>query len=317
MSSYDVFNGDADGLCALQQLRLSYPADARLITGAKRDIQLLGRVYPDPGDSVTVLDLSLDRNRSDLDRILSAGADVAYFDHHFSGPVPAHDRLTTHLSTAEDVCTSLLVDEFVHGKHRPWAIVGAFGDNLDGRARVLGSAALADHQVEQLREMGQLLNYNSYGRTVADLHFAPDHLFGLMRRYPNPFDFLAGESLIQRLREGYDADMARLPALEPEIETGRSVVYVLPDEAWSRRICGVMANDLVRRHPANAYAVVVPNMPNCYMVSIRVSAKGSPRADEFCRQFDSGGGRATAGGINHLPERRLDDFLELFQRSYG
>jgi hypothetical protein len=317
MTIYDVFNGDADGLCALQQLRLTYPAEARLITGAKRDIQLLRRVYPDPGDSVTVLDLSLDQNRSDLDRILSAGAEVAYFDHHFSGPVPAHDRLTTHLSTTEDVCTSLLVDEFVHGNHRLWAIVGAFGDNLDGRARGLGSAALADHQVEQLREMGRLLNYNSYGRTVADLHFAPDHLFALMQRYANPFDFLAGESVIPRLREGHDADMARLATLEPEIEAGRSVVYVLPDEAWSRRICGVMANDLVRRRPANAYAVVVPNMPKCYMVSVRVSANGSPRADEFCRQFDSGGGRATAGGINHLPQRRLDAFLEMFQRSYG
>ena len=32
----DVFNGDADGLCALQQLRLADPVDAELITGCKR-----------------------------------------------------------------------------------------------------------------------------------------------------------------------------------------------------------------------------------------------------------------------------------------
>ena len=38
---YDVFNGDADGICALIQLRLVEPRpDATLVTGVKRDIQL-------------------------------------------------------------------------------------------------------------------------------------------------------------------------------------------------------------------------------------------------------------------------------------
>lgn len=39
-----AFNGDADGLCALQQLRLAEGADAVLVTGVKRDIHLLKRV---------------------------------------------------------------------------------------------------------------------------------------------------------------------------------------------------------------------------------------------------------------------------------
>jgi hypothetical protein len=64
MSHYDVFNGDADGLCALQQLRLEYSIDdAQLITGVKRDIDLLQQVEARVGDSITVLDISLDRNR--------------------------------------------------------------------------------------------------------------------------------------------------------------------------------------------------------------------------------------------------------------
>ena len=33
MKFYDVFNGDADGLCALHQLRLAEPRDAVLVTG--------------------------------------------------------------------------------------------------------------------------------------------------------------------------------------------------------------------------------------------------------------------------------------------
>ena len=39
---YDVFNGDADGICALHQLRLAEPRPtAELVTGVKRDIRLL------------------------------------------------------------------------------------------------------------------------------------------------------------------------------------------------------------------------------------------------------------------------------------
>ena len=46
MTHFDVFNGDADGLCALHQLRLAAPVDSVLVTGAKRDIALLQRVAP-------------------------------------------------------------------------------------------------------------------------------------------------------------------------------------------------------------------------------------------------------------------------------
>jgi len=56
---YDVFNGDADGIISLVQLRLSEPRDAKLITGRKRDIQLLERVSAQVGDRVTVLDRAL------------------------------------------------------------------------------------------------------------------------------------------------------------------------------------------------------------------------------------------------------------------
>ena len=59
---YDVFNGDADGICALHQLRLAAPCTSVLITGAKRDIALLERVQAQAGDVVTVLDISMARN---------------------------------------------------------------------------------------------------------------------------------------------------------------------------------------------------------------------------------------------------------------
>jgi len=63
VTHFDVFNGDADGICALHQLRLRHPVDAQLVTGVKRDVRLLRRVKAQSGDSVTVLDASLDANR--------------------------------------------------------------------------------------------------------------------------------------------------------------------------------------------------------------------------------------------------------------
>ena len=88
MTHFDVFNGDADGLCALQQLRLAAPRDAVLVTGVKRDIALLQRVPAGPGDSVTALDISLDANRAALMELLGRGVTVEYFDHHYPGDVP-------------------------------------------------------------------------------------------------------------------------------------------------------------------------------------------------------------------------------------
>jgi hypothetical protein len=37
----------------------------------------------------------------------------------------------------------------------------------------------------------------------------------------------------------------------------------------------------------------------------------------LCSQFDSGGGRKGAAGINHLPESELGRFVALFFRIFG
>ena len=61
MANYDLFNGDADGLCSLQQLRLHEPLDAELVTGLKRDIGLMAMIKPEAGDRITVLDVSMEK----------------------------------------------------------------------------------------------------------------------------------------------------------------------------------------------------------------------------------------------------------------
>ena len=107
------------------------------------------------------------------------------------------------------------------------------------------------------------------------------------------------------------------PISTPKVDGDRLRIYVLPDEAWSRRVSGTMGNELVRQGPDLAYAVLVPNTADCYMVTVRAPATRPQRADDFCRRFDTGGGRAAAAGINHLPRVRLDDFVRLFQESFS
>src|SRR5688572_4499304 len=100
MRYYDVFNGDADGICALHQLRLADPRESVLVTGLKRDTALVARVAAGDGDVVTVLDLSLDRNREALLALLARGAIVQYFDHHYAGDIPVHPQLTAAIHTS-------------------------------------------------------------------------------------------------------------------------------------------------------------------------------------------------------------------------
>ncbi len=128
--AYDVFNGDADGICALHQLRLMYPLHATLVTGVKREIQLLQNFQSKAGDQITVLDISLDANIDALKQHLSHGAQVSYFDHHTAALSFTHPGLTFHWDDAVDVCTSILVDRYLQGKFAIWANVAAFGDNL-------------------------------------------------------------------------------------------------------------------------------------------------------------------------------------------
>ncbi|MDX1813109.1 MAG: acetyltransferase, partial [Gammaproteobacteria bacterium] len=137
MSLYDVFNGDADGICALHQYRLANPAESTLITGVKRDIQLLKQIKAKAGDSIRVFDISFDKNRSAALDILQAGADIEYFDHHFCGEVPEHEQLEIHIDTSAETCTSFIVNQYLQEKHWQWAVVGCFGDGFDDLARKL------------------------------------------------------------------------------------------------------------------------------------------------------------------------------------
>jgi hypothetical protein len=318
MAHFDVFNGDADGICALTQLRNAEPLDSTLITGVKRDISLVRQVQASAGDSVTVLDISLDKNREALESLLEAGVDVFYCDHHFAGDIPLSEHLQAVINTEPDVCTSILVNGYLKGAFLEWAVVGAFGDNLFDSAEVLaGPLGLPAAKLEQLKNLGTYINYNGYGSSLEDLHFEPAELYRLVSAHASPFGFmLDGRDDFEKLESGYREDMAAAEALQPEQADASSAVFILPNEAWARRVSGVYSNDLANAHPARGHAVLTEKANGNYLVSVRAPLQNKTGADELCMRFPTGGGRKAAAGINDLPADMLGDFIDQFAAFY-
>ena len=318
MADIDIFNGDADGICALTQLRNAEPRQSTLITGVKRDIALVAKADVGPGDRVTALDISFDKNRDGVLSALEAGAEIFYVDHHYAGDVPANGKLTTIIDTDANVCTSLLVNGYLKGAYIEWAITGAFGDNLKASARTIaGPLGLSDEQLSLLENLGTYMNYNGYGSSLEDLHFTPAELFESVRPFATPFAFVSEASAtFEKLESGYSEDMASAASVKPTQQTDAIAVFVLPNEAWARRVSGVYSNDLANAAPTRAHAVLTERADGSYLVSVRAPLENKQGADVLCRQFPTGGGRAAAAGINALPSDQLDAFLDALTRAY-
>jgi len=317
MMHFDVFNGDADGLCALHQLRLETPLEAVLITGVKRDIALLQRVPALAGDRVTVLDVSAATNRAALVALLARGVEVEYFDHHFAGDLPVHPGLRALIDPSPRVCTGILVDRHLGGKQRVWAVVAAYGDNLREVATELAAPlALDAAALEQLRELGESLAYNAYGDTDGDLVVHPATLYRTMASYADPFRFIAGEPILRRIDEARRDDLARAMATGPACAFDHARVYVLPDASWSRRVRGVLGNYRANELPELAHAILSPNTLGGYTVSVRAPLARPAGADALCRAFATGGGRTSAAGIDDLPHGALPEFVRRLEQAF-
>ena len=315
--SYDIFNGDADGLCALHQLRLENPCAAELVTGVKRDIRLLDRVAARAGDTLTVLDVSMKRNASALRRALENGARVRYFDHHMPGEIPQHPALEAHVDTAPDICTSLIVDRYLGGRHRMWAVVAAFGDNLVQSAIAAAQPLHLDPtERARLHELGECLNYNAYGESIDDLHYHPADLYRTLERYRDPRHFIFDEPVFNVLRSAYAEDLYRANEIDPYTRSDELAVFILPDAAWSRRINGLFGNRLAQGHPRRAHAVLVTKAKG-YSVSVRAPLERPRGAGALCERFASGGGREGAGGIDALPDSELDRFIACLHEAFS
>lgn len=318
MANYDVFNGDADGICALQQLRLAEPCDSILITGVKRDIALLKQVDAGRDDHVVVLDVAMEKNIGPLQTLLGKGATVRYFDHHFPGEIPSHSHLESHIDTSPECCTSLLVNRYLNGAFSLWAVVGAFGDNLTQTARGLADQhSLSDKQVDVLRRLGEYINYNGYGSCLDDLHYKPAELYLAIQPFESPFDFIEQRpEVFKYLSEGYQEDLEQARTLTAQQMTDHTAIFILPDEAWARRVSGVFANELAKKAPDRAHALLTERDDGSFLVSVRSPLNRKEGADTLCLQFETGGGRKAAAGINHLPADQYQRFIDAFHQAY-
>lgn len=309
---YDVCNGDADGLIAVLQWRLHDPAPATLVTGMKREIALLERV-PAGADEVLVCDLSMQRNHAALLRLLDAGAHVRYVDHHLAAQVPIHPKLETQLDADPATCSSLLMDRWLAGRFRRWALVGAYGDALTAVAhRRAAGMGLDEGERAALRRLGEAINYNAYGDDAAEAWIAPDRLYRVLARHADPFDLLAAEAdLVDALDARRRTDLRLARAVHARIDTPQARLVVLPDAPWSRRVVGCLANELAQAHPQQAQAVLQPLAAGGWRVSVRAPRASPHGAARLCAGF-GGGGREAAAGIDALAERDLPAFTDAF-----
>ena len=314
MTYFDVFNGDADGILSLVQLRRAEPRKAELITGRKRDIELLARVNAEKGDYVTVLDISMRSNMTELRRILDAGARVFYVDHHNAGDIPNHPNLNAVIDTSPEICTAMLIDEALDGDYRAWAVTAAFGDNFPKLARKKAKGLnLPLHELERL---GMLINYNGYGASLEDLHFDPAQLYAHLAPFDTPMEFLSDNAEIyDALNAGYENDYAQANQSKVLESSAAGTILCLEGSPASRRISGVYGNQLAQDNPDKAHAILT-RQDGGFLVSIRAPLSKRSGADTLALQFETGGGRSAAAGINHLADSDLTRFIDAFKAAF-
>jgi hypothetical protein len=133
-----------------------------------------------------------------------------------------------------------------------------------------------------------------------------------MRPYADPFEFIANSSAFDRLAAGFDNDIRKAAPIPP-LQAGRPPrAYLLPDEAWARRVAGIFANKLANDNPMRAHTVLTSNRCGDYTVSERAPIADPQSADTLCLKFESGGGHRAAAGIGRLPTDARDGFLAMF-----
>lgn len=277
-----AYNGDADGICSMVQWGLVHGVEGQRITGVKRDIELLERVHPNTEDEIVVMDISLARNHSRAQELSQQGFNITWFDHHLAGN--AIEGIQANIDTSSNVCTATIVENFL-GIESDWAQVALHGDGLSKHS-----------SKPEYKELGELLNYNGYGADLSDLHFHPDELMLLCLESRTPSEFI-NTPPFEKLKQGFESDISHANKVEE-----KEGYYLLPNEAWARRVVGVMAHR-INEKGSGPHVIAIDKGEH-----LQVSIRGQSGIGELCTMF-GGGGRATAGGIDSLPKAEITDLM--------
>jgi hypothetical protein len=242
-----------------------------------------------------------------------------YADHHKPGDIPQHPNLAAYIDVSPTMCSALIVDAYLAGQFHLWAITAAYGDNLtevaDELARQYG---LNSDQFSLLQELGLYLNYNGYGASLDDLFYHPAELFKECVQFASPFDFIEhNASVFNTLKQGYQQDMALARNEKLFHQTDALGALILPNKPWARRVSGVYSNQLSNDYPQRAHVLLTEKANGEYLVSIRAPQTLLEGADEIASQFQTGGGRKGAAGINALPKADVERLIGLMERRYG
>jgi hypothetical protein len=164
-----------------------------------------------------------------------------------------------------------------------------------------------------LRELGEAVNYNAYGETLADPLVAPAELFGLLRAHADPLDAWDSVPLLAEMARRRRADLEEAHAMSPTVSDHRVRMWVLPDAPWSRRVLGPFANEVAVDDPARAHAVARIRADGRFDVSVRAPLARRAGADRLCRAF-GGGGRSAAAAADGLSAADLERFVTVFRQ---
>lgn len=319
----DVFNGDADGIFSLIQLRKEKPIAKEqqlLITGVKRDISLLKKIcrLQATGSNITVLDVSFDKNSKEIEHLLSCADSIFYCDHHQADTLFKHERLTSLIDTAPTVCTALLMNKYLDNAQPLWAITAAYGDGLDKSASQLADQfGVSDNEKLHLKQLGELVNYNGYGASVDDLHFKPESLYQELMKYDSPFEVVFDPiSPFALLNAGYETDLACAREVESLSNSSVLTAVQLPSVNWAARISGSYGNILAAENPYKAVVIATTNADGGLTISLRAPKCNPYGAANICSRYDTGGGREGAAGINSLPQVDLVGFIANVEAFY-
>lgn len=317
MIHYDIFNGDADGIVSLHQYRMHFPVKrTQLVTGVKRDVELLRHMRYVKHSRLTVFDISHKTNESYVERILSNNNRIVWFDHHDAGLYHPSNMFRLTFDTSPVVCTNMLVDNYVDGLYRPWTIVGAYGDNLHEQAEEL-NPGFSSKALHQLKEIGETLNYNGYGNVESDLTVHPKDVYLDLSKYDSPFDYRRKSEVYDLIHHQKCADSHELNNSEVLHESTTGKVVLLPPTPASVRYSGIYSNQLTTDNPSQAFLILTQIDDDNYRVSIRAPKTKPHGASTLAGNFDTGGGREKAAGINKLPKSELKLLIDLFEKQFA
>lgn len=313
----DVFNGDADGITSVLQFKKHTNSDSKLITGVKRDIDLLRKIDINKTKELRVFDISLEKNLTYIKSIIKNKINTIYFDHHKPGNIPKSKYFEYYINTRPTICTSLLVSKYFADQYLEWAIVGAYGDNLIEVAdKEFARVGKTMQQRKQLHQLGKLINYNGYGLNIDDLHFDPADLVKALMAYSSPYELVKdSNSPFHILKDSYSEDLFKAEQSKTIYQSNKLKVIVMHGDAWANRISGEYGNILANKHPNRAH-IILTELQDEYRVSIRSPKREPFGAFKLAQKFPSGGGREGAAGINFLEKNLLDDLLKNAKAMY-